>query len=186
MALHGETGTVLSARLRLGNVQTSEDARTFLLDVVERFEKTVGRSIIVRGDSGFASSAMLEALEERGTQDSFHFPSNPILKRMAKPYPKLPRQRSKELREWLYSLANIGHRSPKERCVILVLQETPGELFPDSFCLVTNDRRSKPETLLERYRPRGTSESRFGELKSRLAPKLSCTSNKGDEARDAA
>jgi len=49
-----------------------------------------------------------------------------------------------------------------------------------------HDRRSKPETIFEIYRRRGTSESRFGELKSRLEPKLSCTIRKGDDARQAA
>ena len=186
MALHGETGTMLSARLRPGNVQSADDARSFVLDVVERFESAVGSSVLVRGDSGFSNGAMLEALEARKTRYIFRIGSNPILKRMAKPFLKLPRERSSEPREWVHSLTYTGRRSPKDRRVILVVQETPGELFPHSFFLVTNDKRSKPETILERYRQRGTSESRFGELKSRLAPKLSCTSRKGDEARQAA
>ncbi len=186
MALHGETGTMLSARLRPGNVQTSEDVRDFVLEVVERFERAVGRSVLVRGDSGFSNGAMLEALEARGTRYIFHLASNPILKRMAKPHLKLPRKRSSEPREWVHSLNYTGRRSPKDRRVILVVQETPGELFPHSFFLVTNNRHSKPETILERYRQRGTSESRFGELKSRLEPKLSRTSRKGDDARQAA
>jgi hypothetical protein len=186
MALHGETGTMLSARLRPGNVQSADDARDFVLEVVERFESSVGASVLVRGDSGFSNGAMLEALEARGTRYIFRIGNNPILKRMAKPFLKLPRKRSSEPREWVHSLTYTGRRSPKDRRVILVVQETPGELFPHSFFLVTNDKRSKPETILERYRQRGTSESRFGELKSRLEPKLSCTSRKGDEARHAA
>lgn len=186
MALHGETGTMLSARLRPGNVQSADDARSFVLDVVERLESAVGAPVLVRGDSGFSSGAMLEALEARKTRYIFRIGSNPILKRMAKPFLKLPRKRSSSPREWVYSLTYTGRRSPKDRRVILVVQETPGELFPHHFFLVTNDRRSKPETILERYRQRGTSESRFGELKSRLTPKLSCTSRKGDEARQAA
>lgn len=186
MALHGETGTLLSARLRPGNVQSSEDARDFVLDVVERFERVSGSSVLVRGDSGFANGPMLEALEARGTRYIFRVGKNPILERLAQPHLERRRKRARVLRERVYSLNYCGRRSPKERRVLLVVQETPGKLFPHTFFLITNDRRSKPETILERYRQRGTSESRFGELKSRLEPKLSCTSRKGDEAREAA
>jgi DDE family transposase len=183
MALHGETGTVLAARLRPGNVQSAEDARGFVLDVVERLERKLERRITVRGDSSFANGALLEALEERGTKYIFRLANNALLKRLAQPYLKLPRRRAREPREWVHSLTYTGRRSPTERRVLLVVQENPGELYPHSFFLVTNDRRSKPETILERYRQRGTSESRFGELKSRLEPKLSCTSSRGEEQR---
>jgi hypothetical protein len=186
MALHGETGTLLAARLRPGNVQSAADARDFVLDVLERFERKLGRSVMLRGDSGFANGALLDALEARGTKYVFRMPLNALLKRRITPYLKLPRRRSVEPREWVHSLEYTGRRWKKTRRVILVVQENPGELYPHCFALVTNDRRSKPETILERYRQRGTSESRFGELKSRLEPKLSCTSTKGQVERDAA
>ena len=186
MALHGETGTLLAARLRPGNVQSSQDARDFVLDVVGRLERKLGRPVTVRGDSGFANGALLDALEKRGTKYMFRLASNPLLKRLAKRYLTLPRQRASQPREWVYSLSYVGRRWSNERRVVLVVQETPGELYPHCFFLVTNDRRSKPEAILERYRQRGTSESRFGELKSRLEPKLSCTSRKGEEQREMA
>jgi hypothetical protein len=186
MALHGETGTLLAARLRPGNVQASDEARGFVLDVVERFERKIGCSVLVRGDSGFANGKLLDALEERGTKYIFRMPANRILDRLAKPHVKLPARRSTEPREWVYSLRYTGRRWTGERRVILVVQENPGELYPHRFFLVTNDWRSKPETILERYRQRGTTESRFGELKSRLPLKLSCTSSKGEQAREAA
>jgi hypothetical protein len=186
MALHGESGTLLAARLRPGNVQSAEDAKDFVLDVVERFESRLGRSVTLRGDSGFANGAMLHALEARGTKYIFRLALNPRLKRFIEPHCGLPERRSKQPREWTYSLEYQARRWPEPRRIILVVQENPGELFPHCFVLVTNDHRSSPETVLERYRQRGTSESRFGELKSRLEPKLSCTSNRGEEARDAA
>ena len=186
MALHGETGTLLAARLRPGNVQSAADAKSFVLDVVESLEHKLGRSVMVRGDSSFANGLMLNALEKRGTKYIFRMARNARLKRMVEPYLKLPRRRSAQPREWVYSLWYDGARWTKRRRAILVVQENPGELFPHSFVLVTNDHRSKPETILERYRARGTSESRFGELKSRLEPKLSCTSNRGELEREQA
>lgn len=186
MALHGETGTLLAARLRPGNVQSAEDARGFVLDVVERLEHKLGRSVMVRGDSSFANGPMLKALEARGTKYIFRMARNRRLTRMAEPYLKLHGQRSAQPLERAYSLWYEGARWKQRRRAILVVQENPGELFPHSFVLVTNDHRSKPETILERYRARGTSESRFGELKSRLEPKLSCTSNRGAQERNRA
>jgi hypothetical protein len=186
MALHGETGTLLASQLRPGNVQSAADARRFVLDVVERLENRLGRPVMVRGDSGFSNGDMLDALEARETKYVFRLALNPQLKRFIEPHVKLPPHRSTQPREWTYSLEYQGRCWPKPRRVILVVQENPGELFPHCFVLVTNDRRSKPETILERYRQRGTSESRFGELKSRLEPKLSCTSNRGEAEREKA
>ena len=94
-------------------------------------------------------------------------------------------KRPVEPREWLHSLEHYGKRWKKKRRVILVVQETPGELYLHHFFLVTSDRKASPEAILAHYRQRGTSEARFGELKSRLEPKLSCTTQ--DEAgQDAA
>jgi hypothetical protein len=184
MAMHGETGTLLAARLRPGNVQSAADATRFVLHVVERFEHKLGRTVMLRGDSSFANGALLDALEDRGTKYVFRMALNPLLKRLIRPYAKLPERRSAQPREWTYSLRYAGRRWKTTRRVILVVQENPGELYPHCFVLVTNDHRSKPETILERYRQRGTSESRFGELKSRLEPKLSCTSNRGETERE--
>jgi len=75
----------------------------------------------------------------------------------------------------VHSLWYQSRRWKERRRVILVVQETPGELYLHHFFLVTSDRDARPEEILEHYRQRGTSEARFGEFKSRLEPKLSCT-----------
>jgi len=187
MAVHGETGTMLAARLRPGNVPSAAEATSFVLEVVERLESELGRKVRVRGDSSFANDNLLSALEARGSSYIFHMARNPRIERMAADLLKPTKgARSREPREWLHSLTYSSLRWPTERRVILVVQETPGELYLHHFFLVTNDWRSSPQTILERYRQRGTTESRFGELKSRLEMKLSCTSNQGDEAREKA
>ena len=187
MAMHGETGTMLAAELRPGNVSSAEGARGFVLALVEEFERAVGPVGCVRGDSSFASEALLTALEKRGTPYVFRLANNSRLSRHAAPYLTTPKgARSSTPREWLYSLTYRAKRWKQPRRVILVVQETPGELYLHHFFLVTSERTSPPEAILEHYRQRGTSESRFGELKSRLEPKLSCTTKRAGAARDAA
>lgn len=176
MAQHGETGTLLHAELRPGNVASSKEARRFLFGVIESFEDEVGPVGCVRGDSSFAKGSLLDALEKRGIAYVFRMANNPLLDRLAAPYLVVPKgERPQQPREWLYSLDYKSRRWPKKRRVILVVQETPGELYLHHFFLVTSEAQATPEQILEHYRQRGTSEARFGEFKSRLEPKLSCT-----------
>jgi hypothetical protein len=186
MALHGETRTMLSAELRPGNVPSAQGARRFLLEQLEAFERELGPVGCVRGDSSFASGALLNVLEKRGTAYVFRLANNAKLNALAEPHLVRPAgKRPAEPREWLHSLEHYGTRWKKKRRVILVVQETPGELYLHHFFLVTSDRKASPEAILAHYRQRGTSEARFGELKSRLEPKLSCTSQ-GETGQDAA
>jgi len=186
LAMHGETGTMLGAELRPGNASSAQGARRFLLEHIEAFERVLGRRVgCVRGDSSFASGSLLRALEKRGTGYVFRLKNNPLLAKLAAPYLVAPSgERPAQPREWLHSLSYSSRRWPEQRRLILVVQETPGELYLHHFFLVTSDKTSPPEAILEHYRQRGTSEARFGEFKSRLEPKLSCTSQEeaGDEA----
>ncbi|MGH8650061.1 MAG: transposase, partial [Burkholderiales bacterium] len=71
------------------------------------------------------------------------------------------------------------------RRVVLVLQQAPGELFPEFFFLITNwpaEQMSAP-ALLGLYRQRGTAEGHLGELMSVLAPALSSTRRKKSHYR---
>ena len=186
MLQHGETGTLLGAELRPGNVPSAKGARRFLLSKLEAFERALGPVSCVRGDSSFASGALLNALEKRGTAYVFRLARNPRLSKLAEPYLVSPSgARSSEPREWVYSLDYDGKRWKKRRRVILVVQETPGELYLHHFFLVTSDKDAPAERILAHYRQRGTSEARFGEFKSRLEPKLSCTSRERADASGA-
>ena len=176
MAMHGETQTLLGAELRPGNVSSAKGARRFLLEKIEAFERALGPVGCVRGDSSFVSGVLLNALEMRGTAYVFRLANNPRLAKLAAPYLVAPKgERPAQPREWVQSLSYYGKRWMKKRRVILVVQETPGELYLHHFFLVTSDKHSPAEAILEHYRQRGTSEARFGEFKSRLEPKLSCT-----------
>lgn len=186
MLQHGETGTLLGAELRPGNVSSAQGCRRFLIAKIEAFERALGPVSCVRGDSSFASGALLNALEKRGTAYVFRLASNPRLSQLAAPYLVSPAgDRASQPREWVHSLEYDGKRWKKRRRVILVVQETPGELYLHHFFLVTSDKHAPAEAILAHYRQRGTSEARFGEFKSRLEPKLSCTSQQEADAADA-
>ena len=176
MAMHGETQTLLGAELRPGNASSAKGVRRFLLEKLEAFELALKPVGCVRGDSSFASGPVLNALEKRGTAYVFRLQNNPRLTKMAEPYLETPEgERPAQPREWVHSLSYSSRRWKEPRRVILVVQETPGELYLHHFFLVTSDKKAPAETILEHYRQRGTSEARFGEFKSRLEPKLSCT-----------
>jgi hypothetical protein len=167
-------------------VASAKGARRFLFSKIEAFERALGPVSCVRGDSSFASGALLNALEKRGTAYVFRLARNPRLSKLAAPYLVQPAgDRPSEPREWVHSLEYDGKRGKKRRRVILVVQETPGELYLHHFFLVTSDKHAPAEKILAHYRQRGTSEARFGEFKSRLEPKLSCTSQEEADAADA-
>lgn len=187
MAVHGETGTMLAADLRSGATPSAKEAISFLMPIIARLEHDLGSKVRVRGDSGFANRKLLDALDERGTRYVFRMASNSRLDKIAELQLETSSgPRPSELRETLHSLKYWSKRWQNVRRIILVVREQPGQLFSERFYLVTNDWRSSPRTILEHYRQRGTSESRFGELKSRLEPKLSCTSTKGKREREMA
>jgi hypothetical protein len=186
MAMHGETGTMLGAELRPGNASSAQGVRRFLLEKLEAFERELGPVGCVRGDSSFASGALLNALEKRGTAYVFRLRNNPRLTKMAEPYLVPPEgARPAQPREWVHSLWYSSRHWRERRRVILVVQETPGEMYLHHFFLVTSDKKSPAESILEHYRQRGTSEARFGEFKSRIEPKLSCTTQEAARHEEA-
>jgi hypothetical protein len=173
------TGDWLSAELRPGNVHTAEGATAHLTEVIERVEREIGGVASVRGDAGFPEEELLNSLEERRIGYAFRLKSNAVLSRMADPYMKRPPGRPPaEPRVWCHEMDYRAKSWSRERRVVLVVLERPGELFVDGFFLLTNwsQNQLSGTELLEFYRQRGTMESHLGELKSVLAPALSCTS----------
>jgi hypothetical protein len=173
-----ETGDMLDARLRAGNVGTAEGALDVILDVVDRARKSFCDMAMVRIDAGFPSAALLAGLEARGIDYVSRLPANRVLDRLAEPCMKRPPgRRPAEPRMWLYELRYQAETWDRPRRVILVVKEREGDLLLDRFFLVT----SLPWTaklrheVLAHYRERGKAEGHMGELKDVLAPALSST-----------
>jgi len=173
-----ETGDMLDARLRPGNVGTAEGALDVILDVVDRAQASLCEVAMVRIDAGFPSAGLLAGLEARGIDYVARLRANPALDRLAAPYMKRPPgRRPLEPRMWLHPLDYRADSWDRPRRVVLVVQEREDDLLLDRFFLVTSlrpEEMSRRE-VLEHYRQRGTAEGHMGELKDVLAPALSST-----------
>lgn len=173
-----ETGDMLDARLRAGNVGTAEGALDVILDVVDRARKSFCDVAMVRIDAGFPSAALLAGLEARGIDYVSRLRANPVLDRLAEPFMKRPPgRRPAEPRTWLYELQYQADSWVKPRRVILVVKERADDLLLDRFFLITSlcwTAKLRHEVLAH-YRERGKAEGHMGELKDVLAPALSST-----------
>jgi len=174
----GETGDMLDARLRAGNVATADGALDVILDVVDRARKSFCDVAMVRIDAGFPSAALLAGPEARGIDYVSCLRANAAPQRLADPLMKRPPGlRPAEPRTWLYELRYRAESWDKPRRVILVVKDREGDLPLDRFFLVTpldwttKTRREVPA----HYRERGKAEGHMGELKDVLAPSLSST-----------
>lgn len=171
-----ETGDLLDARLRPGNVHTAEGALEFLLPLLDRVEEQICQVAAVRMDAGFPEETLLSGLERRATPYVARVKNNPVLDRMALPYLHRPVGRPpNEPRTWLYEMSYQAESWSRPRRVVLVILEREGELFLHHFWLITNWTPSQMDgpALLDMYRQRGTAEGHMGELMSVLAPALS-------------
>ena len=170
------TGDWLDLTLREGHVHTAHEATTFLFDLLERVEAELCQVSDVRGDAGFPEEELLAGLEARRKPYVFRLKSNAVLERMIEPYLHRPPGRPPAApRPWLYEFAYRAASWSRPRRVVGVVREVPGELFLESFFLVTSWTSAQKDaaTLLEHYRQRGTFESHLGEFKDAFDPALS-------------
>jgi hypothetical protein len=172
----GETGDLLDARLRPGNVHTAEGALEFILPLVDKVERQLCQVAAVRIDAGFPEEKVLFGMEQHTTPYVARVKNNAVLDRMAEPYLRRPVGRpTNELRTWFYEMEYRAESWSRPRRVVLVVLEREGELFLHHFWLITNWTREQMDgqDLLDMYRQRGTAEGHMGELMSVLAPALS-------------
>lgn len=171
-----ETGDLLDARLRPGNVHTADGALEFILPLLDRVEASLCQVASVRMDAGFPEEKVLRALEDRGTPYVARVKNNKVLDRMAEPFLHRPVGRPpNEPRTWLHELSYAAESWSRPRRVVLVVLEREDDLFLHHFWLITSWAPSQMDgaSLLELYRQRGTAEGHMGELMSVLDPALS-------------
>ena len=171
-----ETGDLLDAWLRPGNVHTADGALEFIPQLLDRVERDLCQVAAVRMDAGFPEEELLSLLEKRGTPYVCRVKNNPVLDRMALPYLHRPVGRPPaQARTWLYETSYQASSWSHPRRVVLVVLEREDDLFLHHFWLITNwsVQQMDGAALLEMYRERGTAEGHMGELMSVLAPALS-------------
>jgi hypothetical protein len=174
----GETGHWLGLDLRPGNVHTADRAASFLLPLIDRVEDEIAVVADVRGDAGFVGPELLDTLEKRKVRYAFRLPTNKPLARIAEPHIFRPPGRPpKEPRTWTTELRYRAETWQAPQRVILVVCERPGELFWDSFYIVTSftEEELSADAVVDYYRDRGTMEGHIGEHQSVVNGRLSST-----------
>jgi hypothetical protein len=169
-------GEFVDLVLREGSAHCAEGGLEFIPRLVDRLEREWCVVAAVRIDAGMPDEPLLKAMEDRGTPYVARIKNNAVLERLAEPYLKRPRgRRPNEERVWCHELTYAAESWSRERRMVLVVLDRPGELYLHHFWLVTNwtAEQVPGEELLEHYRTRGCAEANLGELMSALQPALS-------------
>ena len=187
VAMLAETGDILKAELRDGNVHTADGLKDFLFPLIKAVRRSISQSISVRGDAGMPNEEILSGLEGKGKNFNvvkycFRLKTNAVLDRIAAPFLELFKKQPKnDRKEMIVEFTYRASSWSRKRRVVLVIVDEQGQLefFKpyNYFFLVTNwtvDDKSGAD-LLEYYRRRGTMERWIGEFKDVLAPSLSCS-----------
>lgn len=179
----GETGDLVGAALRPGNVSSARDAAPFAMGLIEQLEGSYAKKIRVRGDCAFAVPELMDGLHDRGHEFVMRLRHNTALDRLAAPHLKLPPGPPVDhVREWTHELTYEARTWQYIRRVVLVVVDDPKDRFMGAegtatrfFFLVTNvpAEDMSGEELLAYFRQRGTTETRLGELKREVLPLLS-------------
>jgi hypothetical protein len=176
IATAAELGDILDVKLRPGTAHTADGGLDFILAVVKSAREKLCQVAAVRIDAGFPDDETLRGLEKEGVPYVARIKNNAILDKMAEPFLKRPGGRPPhEGREWTVEMTYKAAAWTRERRVVLIVCERPGELFFHHFWLVTSwtEAEKVAADLLPHYRQRGTAEGYFGELMDAIQPALS-------------
>lgn len=168
VAFDGATGDFLKAKLRPGNVYTSNGVVEFIQPLIEHYNETFPEtSLFLRGDSGFAVPALYELCEKESVYFIIRLKSNPQLQSIAKEYhpSSVPLDASKM--ECYYEETIYQAKSwSKPRKVIIQSVRPAGELFFTHSFFVTNFEVASPEDIVRAYQKRGKMENYIKEAKN--------------------
>lgn len=165
----GVTGDFLKAKLRPGNVYTSNGVAEFIQPLIEHYNETFPEtSLFVRGDSGFAVPALYELCEKESVYYVIRLKSNTTLQRIAEEYHPSSMISDVTKTECYYEETIYQAKSwLKPRKVIIKSVRPAGELFFIHSFFITNliDAFS-PKDIVLAYQKRGTMENYIKEAKN--------------------
>ncbi len=176
VAVSGESGDILGARLRRPEEDRAGETLDFLLPIVAgALEEGGERPVLVRMDAGFPDGRTLAEFDALNIQYLARVRNNAVLNRMAEPHLDKPADLAPgEVRTVFHEHEYQARGWDCKRRVTLVVIFMERELFPRYFWLITSlaPEHVGAEELLARYRARGKAENAFGELKSTLRSHL--------------
>ncbi|WP_078428216.1 IS1380 family transposase [Alkalihalobacterium alkalinitrilicum] len=169
VAFDGVTGDFLKAKLRPGNVYTSNGVVEFIQPLIEHYnEKFPETTSFIRGDSGFAVPALYDLCEKESVYYVIRLKSNANLQRIADELlpSSLPSDVTKA--ECYYEETIYQAKSwAKPRKVIIKSVRLAGELiFSHSFFVTNLVDVFSPKDIVLSYQKRGTMENYIKETKN--------------------
>lgn len=168
VAFDGATGDFLKAKLRPGNVYTSNGVVEFIQPLIEHYnDKFPETSLFLRGDSGFAVPALYDLCEKESVYYIIRLKSNAQLQSLAEEYhpSSTPVDISKTecyVEETIYQAKSWL----KPRKVIIKSVRPAGEIFFQHSFFVTNFEVASPKDIVLAYQKRGTMENYIKEAKN--------------------
>jgi hypothetical protein len=169
VAFDGVTGDFLKAKLRPGNVYTSNGVVEFIQPLIEHYnEKFPETTSFVRGDSGFAVPALYDLCEKESVYYAIRLKSNANLQRIAEEIHPSSMPSDVTKTECYFEETTYQAKSwSKPRKVIVKSVRPAGELFFNHSFIVTNlvDAFS-PKDIVLTYQKRGTMENYIKEAKN--------------------
>jgi hypothetical protein len=169
VAFDGVTGDFLKAKLRPGNVYTSNGVIEFIQPLIEHYnEKFPETSLFVRGDSGFAVPALYELCEKESVYYVIRLKSNAQLQQIAEEYHPISISSDVTKTEIYFEETIYQAKSwSKPRKVIIQSVRPAGELFFIHSFFVTNlEVAFSPKDIVRSYQKRGTMENYIKEAKN--------------------
>lgn len=168
VAFDGVTGDFLKAKLRPGNVYTSNGVVEFIQPLIEHYNETFPEtSLFLRGDSGFAVPALYELCEKESVYYIIRLKSNAQLQSLAKEYHPSSTPVDVSKTEYFFEESIYQAKSwSKPRKVIIQSVRPAGELFFTHSFFVTNFELASPQDIVRGYQKRGTMENYIKEAKN--------------------
>ena len=138
LLLFNREGDCLAAKLRPGNVHSTEGWQELLLPEIER-QQQQGKEVVFRADAAFAKPELYEALEEREVKYAIRLPANDNLDRNITELLTRPLGRpSYKPVVWFKSFLYPAASWKTARRVVAKVEFHCGELFPRVGFIVTN------------------------------------------------
>jgi len=185
LIFEGQSGLLLSGRLRPGNASGARQAVELLRPLVRRLRARFPHNpLALRGDSAFATPAVLAFADYAGLTYAIGFGRNDILVDRVIPLCQKAEDRWERTLERVRLYSSFWYKartwSTARRVVAKVERTREGV----NLRFVVTNRRGKPEDIFAWYEQRGQAENYIKELKNDLsADRLSCSAYRANAFR---
>lgn len=187
VAFDGATGDFLKAKLRPGNVYTSNGVVEFIQPLIEHYiEHFPQITLFIRGDSGFAVPKLYDLCEKESVSYIIRLKSNAILQSLAEElHPSSVITDISKIECYFEETIYQAKSWSKARRVIIQSVRPAGELlFTHTFFVTNLGETFSPKAIVQSYQKRGTMENYIKEAKSGFGfDKMKSHSYQVNEAR---